>query len=155
MTKAVSEMNGPELVAEFNRLASTNGQKPVKRFATRKAALKRIVALKKEPTVKGKAPKAKKAPKEDKRSKIGVEFNVRAGTNREKLLDALYDSYKKPITKRDLMKAVYGNVADENKAAVQMVMNGLYYMIDKGKLPYKIMKQKNEQKEITFGLYPK
>ena len=149
MTKAVSEMNGPELVAEFNRLASTNGQKPVKRFATRK------VALKKEPTVKGKAPKDKKVPKEDKRSKIGVEFNVRAGTNREKLLDALYDSYKKPITKRDLMKAVYGNVADENKAAVQMVMNGLYYMIDKGKLPYKIMKQKNEQKEITFGLYPK
>ena len=149
MTKVLSEMTGPELVAEHNRLAASNGAKPVKRFATRKAALKRIAEMK---PAKG---KKAKALKEDKRSKIGQEFNVRAGTHREKLLDALHGNFKKVMTKRDLMKAVYGNVSDENKSAVQMVMNGLYFMIDKYKLPYKIMKQKNEQKEITFGLYPK
>jgi hypothetical protein len=141
----VSEMNGSQLVAEYNRRASANGAKPVKRFATRKAALKRIASLK--------APS--KAPKEDKRSKIGVEFNVRNGTNREKLLEALYGSYKKPMTKRDLLKSVYGSASEDNKGAVQMVMKGLNVMITKGKLPYKIVKEKNAQKEITFALCPK
>jgi hypothetical protein len=148
MTKAVSEMSGPELVAEYNRLS--NGAKPVKRFASRKVAMKKIAELKKQPSTKKEAKK-----KEDKRSKIGIEFNVRAGTNREKLLETLHSNFKKPVTKRDILKSVYGSASDENKGAVQMVMKGLYFMIDKGKLPYKIVRDRNEQKETTFGLYPK
>jgi hypothetical protein len=146
MTKAVSEMTGPELVAEFNRLSP----KPIKRFASRKDALKRIAALKPSGNSK-----KKKATKEDKRSKIGVEFNVRNGTIREKLLEALHSSYKKPVTKRDLLKSVYGSASEDNKGAIQMVMKGLNVMIVKGKLPYKIVKEKNAQKESTFALCPK
>jgi uncharacterized protein YukJ len=134
-------MNGTELVAEYNRLAD----KPVKRFASRKDALKRIAALKKSP----------KKKENDKRSKIVIEFNVRSGTNREKLLDTLYSNFKKPVLKRDLLKSVYGSVSEDNKGAIQMVMKGLYFIIDKEKLPYKIVKEKNDQKETTFGLYPK
>lgn len=148
MAKSISDMNGSELVVEYNRLAAASGQKPVKRFADRKSALKRIAALKQTSS-------SGKKPKEDKRSKIGIEFNVRRGTNREKLLEALNANYKKQVTKRDLLKAVYGSGSEDNKAAIQMVMNGIEYMIGKGKLPYKVVKEKNDQKEITFGLYPK
>jgi hypothetical protein len=148
MSKSVNEMTGPELVVEFNRLAGLNGGKSVKRFSTRKAALKRIAGFNSTKV-------SDKKKKEEKRSKIGVEFNVRSGTNREKLLEALNANYKKPVTKRDLLKAVYGSTSDENKSAVDMVMKGLYFMINKDKLPYKIVKEKNEQKETTFALCPK
>ena len=149
-------MNGTQLVAEYNRLASSVGAKPVKRFATRAAAVKRIAAIKAEasPATKAKVKKEKKT-KEEKRSKIGVEFNVQSGSNREKMLEALHANYKKPVTVRDLQKSVYGSVSGDNKGAVNMVMRGMFVMITKGKLPYKIVKEKNEQKEITFALHPK
>jgi len=154
MTKSVSEMSGSELVVEFNRLAIAAGQKPVKRFGDRKSALRRISALK--PKTNGaKAPKKTKAVKEDKRSKIGVEFNVRSGSLREKLLEALHAHYKHPVTKRDLLKSVYGSASEDNQGAILMVMKGIHFMIDKYKLPYKVVTGKNEKKETTFGLYPK
>lgn len=152
MSKNVSEMSSSELVTEFNRLAATAGLKPVKRFADRKSAIKRISALK--PKTNGaKAPK--KVAKEDKRSKIGVEFNVRSGTNREKLLEALHANYRKPVTKRELLKTVYGSQSEDNQVAILMVMKGLNGMISKDRLPYKVVRGKNDKKETTFALQPK
>lgn len=151
MTKRINEMNGSELVVEYNRLAAAAGHKLVKRFADRKSAIRRIASL--SPKTNG----SKKAEKEKKetRSKIGVEFNVRSGTNREKLLEALYVNFKKQVTKRELLKEVYGSTAEDNQVAILMVMKGLNSMIDKDKLPYKVVRGKDEKKETTFGLYPK
>lgn len=163
----LSEMNGPQLVEEYNKLAALNGAKPVKRFASTAAGLKRIEALKegkvkvakpkKEKVAKEKKPKVAKVKKEkeEKRSKIGIEFDVRSGSKREKLLEAMHSNYKKPLTGRELLKLVYGSTSEDNKGAVNMVMRGLDVMITNGKLPYKIVKEKNEQKEITFALHPK
>ncbi len=151
MTKAVSEMTSSELVTEFNRLAVAAGQKPVKRFADRKSAMKRIAALK--PKTNG--AKAPKKVKEDKRSKIGVEFNVRSGSNRETLLETLHANYRKPVTKRELLKAVYGSQSEDNQVAILMVMRGLEQMISDGRLPYKVLRGKNDKKETTFALQPK
>lgn len=151
--KQISEMNGSELVAEYNRLAIAAGQKPVKRFADRKSAVRRIALL------NGAAPKKEekkeKKAKEEKRSKIGVEFNVRSGTNREKLLEVLNANLKKQVTMRELLKSVYGSTAEDKQGAIHMVKNGLKAMIDNGKLPYKVVRGKDEKKETTFGLYPK
>lgn len=113
-----------------------------KRASRSKSKAKRNAKAKKPATAK---------TKEETRSKIGIEFNVRSGTNREKLLEVLHKNFKKQVSKRDLMKAVYG----KENPAINMVMGGIRWMIDKDKLPYKVISDRNEQKETTFGLHPK
>ncbi len=44
-TAAIASMAHPDLIATYNAFASTNGQNPVRRFATRSDGVKRLTAL--------------------------------------------------------------------------------------------------------------
>ena len=161
------------LVAKFNEMAESEAGKalgvtPVKRFKDQQTGVKRCEKL--EATINGtkeeEQPVAKKAAKKKSitkpkkvepsgnQTKIAIEFDAREGTNKEKLINALYDSYKKQVPVSQLLKKVYGSMNEENKGALGMVMKGVIVAIKKHKLSYSLIKEKNE-KELTFGLHPK
>lgn len=151
MKKTLDEMSGPELVQEYNALAAGNGLKPIQRFATREKGLARVKALKangpklvtSDPITTATDP-----------SSLCEQFGQRAGTNRESLLNALHAELGKQIPISSLWISVYGESAvDAGKLG--QVMKGLLVAIEKGALPYEIRKDKDEKKEITYGLYTK
>ena len=80
-------------------------------------------------------------------------FEVRKGTNREKLLVVLSKSFERQaLTVEALALAVYA--AADQIAALLMVMKGLQTTIDKKKLPYQIIREKDSTtKEVTYGLH--
>lgn len=100
-----------ELVARYNKAAATLGRKPVKKFADRKTAERRVAAIEAEL-----APKPKERPAYDPDSlgeKRGLRFDLpgrlakdcvepREGTRRAKLLAMLQDAGKKGIEFEDL-----------------------------------------------------
>jgi len=150
MSKGITEMNGSELVAEYNRLAIVSGINPIKAFRDKRAAIRKIEEMKKDPEVKENL-------KHDRRSKIAQQFNCVRGkvTFREKLLEHFWAHRDRQVTKRDLIKAVYGNNS-AGKSKIDMVRAGLEATIVKNKLPYQIKKEKNEKtKELSFGFYVK
>ena len=166
-TKDYAEMTGPELVAAYNKIS---GKPPIKKFkdkATGLAAMAKAQSAKAAAaTVKSVAAstagklsevvrKPKTAPKEGSANKLAAEFGARVGSFREKLLIALDDHYKKMVPELDLLKAVYGSKNTENSGALTMVIKGAQTMIEKNKLPYNLKKEKNEDKEVSFGLFPK
>lgn len=161
--REIMESNGnlstTQLAEQFNELAKKTGDKPVKRFPDRKTAERRLSALKAKAGqtngVKLKRIPKVKAAKEDNRSKISKEFGARVGTNREKLIQYLHDNFKKQVAITDVVKAVYGKADPALRAAVMMVAGGIPVMIKKQKLSYDFKKDKNEEKELTIGLYPK
>lgn len=172
-------MDGPTLVRAFNEMANSDTGKElsartVVRFADTKTGIKRCEMLASsirarkeglsapEPRAAAKKPSPKaKAPAKEKTlgantsaNKLAAEFEARAGTNREKLLVALDASYRKLVPLNTLLKAVYGSQNTENKGALMMSIKGALLTIKNNKLPYQIKKEKNAEKEISFGLYP-
>ena len=143
------DMTGPELIAAYNALATA----PVKRFATRADALRRVKAL--AAGEKEKAPKAgKTATPKKSGGKLVEQFEAREGTHREKLLAAFDANFGKQLTVNALLKSVYGSANIERKGALMMCLKGAAGTIKKNKLPYQIKKEKNEAKELTIGLHP-
>lgn len=143
LVKSLSEMAGPELVSEFNRRAAVRGLPAVKRFSDRKTAIKRIEAL--DTVVPSKPTLVIDG------SKVVNDFGVRKGTNRQKVLDQLFADFGKQVPRRALLLTLYSSDSESNVGALNMVFSGLFALIKKKRLSYKIVKEK---KEKTFGLYP-
>lgn len=78
-------------------------------------------------------------------------FDVRPGSNREKLLLKLLKSEGKQVSLNELLIAVYGSPDHGMRGPMLMVMKGLFSLIETDNIPYKIEKQKNG-KEISFGI---
>lgn len=160
--KDYADMSGPELVEAYNKIS---GKPPIKKFKDRATALKRLAELqtaaaaKAPPSPSVRATASATAPgtkSTDKTSdnKLAAEFGARSGTNREKLLVALADNFKKQVPVLDLLKAVYGSKNLENTGALGMVLKGAEATIKKHKLPYLVKKEKNDANEPTIGLHP-
>lgn len=160
-TKDYAEMSLVELAEAYNKVS---GKEPIKKFKdkatglkrmaeiqTAKAAAKQVAAANKSDVVR----KPKKEPKEGSENKRAAEFGCRVGSFREKLIIALDENYRKMIPELDLLKAVYGSKNTENSGALGMVWKGAQTMIEKNKLPYELKKEKNDAKEVSFGLFPK
>ncbi len=159
-TKDYAEMSGPELVEAYNK---KSGKPPIKKFKDKATGLAAMAKLTTEKVAKATAakvsavskPKTAKEPKEGSTNKLAAEFGARVGSFREKLIIAFDESYRKLIKVEDLLKAVYGSKNNENTGALTMVIKGAQTMIEKNKLPYELKKEKNEAKELSFGLWPK
>lgn len=155
-----SALSGPELLTAYNVLAKKAGLKHVARFSDRKAAIRRCLALSASPPAPaGKntpstSPAVPASPPGTKETRILAEFKARAGTNRETLLRVMIASFGKQVNLAELMKAVYNSTDEKNRGALGMVMKGAYAMIEKRKLPYRIVREKKE-KEVTYGLHQK
>lgn len=153
--KDYADMSGPELVEVYNKIS---GKPPIKKFKDRATALKRLAELqtaaaKSPPSPAASATSANSAEKISD-NKLAAEFGARPGTNRERLLKALDENYKKQVPILDLLKAVYGSKNLENTGALGMVIKGAEGTIKKHKLPYQLKREKNDAKEATIGLHP-
>lgn len=155
--KDYAEMSGPELVAAYNK---KSGKPPIKKFKDKATGLAAMAKLMSKPSA-ATAPlseivrKVKPEPKEGSANKLAAEFGARVGSFREKLLIALDENYKKMVPVPELLKATYGSKNIENAGALTMVLKGAQTMIEKNELPYTLKKEKNEAKEISYGLFPK
>jgi hypothetical protein len=86
---------------------------------------------------------------------VVAEFGTREGTNREKVLLALYAKKNKPVTLTEVAKAVYGKGDDESRLKTKAVIVGLNMMIEEGKLPYKPVEYEGRGDEATVMLASK
>ena len=162
MSTNFKEMTGPQLVEAYNKMATAKGLPPVKRFSNAAVGLRRCLDLS-EGKAAGGAKKTAAKPvkkvngaKEDKRSPIGIQFEVRHGTVKAKIVDALGSAKNKQLPINVLLKAGYGSMNVENKGALGMVLKGVQANIKKHRLPFNLVKEKNaETKEISFGLHAK
>lgn len=146
-------MSTGELVKAFNALSP---DKPVKRFADKASALRRVKALVSGGAAKKANGSAKHASAEKTKKSGGLveQFEARPGTVRQKLLSAFDSHLGKQLTVNALLKSVYGSANIENKGALMMSLKGAAGTIKKNKLPYQIKKEKNDAKELTIGLHP-
>lgn len=148
VTKNLSDMSLAELTKEYNVLAAKAGKKGVKKLRDAKSGLNKIEALRKT------SPSSPK--KSDTRSKISQEFGCRAGTNLERLVEALGSSLGKAVTRSDLLKAVYGSQKAENVGPLAMVQRGVLASIKKGRLPYLLERSRDAKtKEVSLALLAK
>lgn len=160
MAKDYAEMSLAELAAAYNK---KSGLPPIKKFKDKATGLKRMAELMSKPPKMAAAEsklsdvvrKPAKVVKEGSANKRAAEFGARVGSFREKLIIALDEHFKKQVSTPDLLKAVYGSKNTENGGALTMVLKGAQTMIEKNKLPYTLKKEKNEAKELSFGLYSK
>jgi hypothetical protein len=113
-------------------------------------------ATKKKTATKKKAKKTEVA-KVDNRSPISKEFDCRAGSKKEKVIEALKAAgIGKFAPRKDLIKAAYGNQSDENAGKLAMVLKGVAADAKSLKLGYVLEKKKDaETKELSFGLHTK
>ena len=149
--KSLQDMNITELTAKYNSLPGVKQVKKLRDLKTGIVKINKILGVGK----KSEKP-AKKSDVQDTRSKISQEFDCRAGTNREKLVEALGAAKGKQVLRKDLLKAVYGNQKEENVAKLGMVMKGVEAMIKDGKLKYTVERQKDaDTKEVSLGLLAK
>lgn len=135
----------------------TTEQQPPPAQNQERAKMARTATAKK-PRKAAPAKKARAAPKpvvEKVRTGIVGEFGTREGTNREKVLLALYAKKNKAVLLSDVAKAVYGKGDDENRLKVKAVIVGLNMMIDEGKLPYKPVEYEGRGEEATVMLASK
>lgn len=116
-------------------------------MATKKTAKKASAAKKA-------APVAKKASVKG-NGTIRDLFELREGSNKEKLVDALLGAKGKALPVSALLKATYGSMKEENKSALMMVMKGIPKVIDKNKIKMMLVKDKTADKEMTFALKAK
>jgi hypothetical protein len=144
--KAYTDMSLSELVAVHNQMANSPvgkmcGLEPVSSFRDKATAVRRCTGAEVKIRAASHADKEPKAKAEEKaKAKPKSEMGVREGTNRDKLIKAMLK--QPPKTLAQLAEAVYG---DSTKVgAISMVLKGISVTIDKGKLPYSIVKNKGE-----------
>lgn len=83
---------------------------------------------------------------------LKASLKIRSGCNRDKLLIRLMaNDEENPVALSELQAAVY-EAQNKNKGPIMMVLKGLKAMIEKAKVPYSIVKSKNDQKELCFAL---
>lgn len=130
---------------------SAKAKKPVKataKKAAKPAAAKKAAPEKKKEVFVGKAPRLGAA-------KIIEAFELREGSNREKLVTALVKNAGKPMTIDALLKATYGKASEENRGALNMVIGGARNTIVKNKMDLQIVAHANDKGERCVGLYAK
>jgi len=155
--KDYAEMSLTELAEAYNKIS---GKDPIKKFKDKATGLKRMAEAQSAKAAAAAAKPASDVVRKPKKEKVGsenklaAEFNARVGTNREKVIIALDENFKKQVPINTLLKAVYGSQNQENIGALKMVISGVPIMIDKYKLPYELKKEKVDGTE-TYGLYPK
>jgi hypothetical protein len=155
--KAYVDMSLSELVVMYNQMANSPvgqscGLKAVQNFRDKATGVRRCtgaevqiraaahaekpVATKSKPIVDSERPKKEKSA-----------FGVRAGTNRDKLIQLMLKL--PPKTAHELAQELYGDA--DKVGAMKMVMKGIIVSIEKGQLPYKIVKEKGS-KGTTYAL---
>lgn len=149
MSKELSEMNGPELVAAYNSMLPAGGTH-VKKFSSLKAGIRRCQELmvKNGSTVipEDGTPKAKtKTARRKKASAARV-------TNRQKLKDALTAPVGKKRTREELCQALYGSSNKKYFGALNMVLKGLKVEIDKKTYPFILTRIKEDDDSICYQL---
>lgn len=92
--------------------------------------------------------------------KIADLFEVRAGSNRDKMLAVLIERFSKPVTTAALLEALYGVANAGDAGAMRMVLKGLEMIIASKELPYEIAKAKvaaegGGRGELTYTLQRK
>jgi hypothetical protein len=167
----LSSKSMSELLTMYNAKAELMDRPPVKRFADRKSAEKRVAQIiaaiggvakagKSEPTVPTELPpvtaKAAKATKTAvKRIKEDGAL-VSKGSFRDKLFNFMSAESRlnnqQPISK--LLVAVYGESRKDYKGPLMMVMKGLKVVLAANKTGLEIRKTR-ENKENHFGLHKK
>jgi hypothetical protein len=143
-------MSGPQLVIEYNRIATERGLPTVKRFSTTAAGRKRCEAL-----MNGAAPRAAPAPRSTSGIDIFAEFKTATSKLRGKLLKALADNKGGMVGLAALIRSVYGSTNLDHRGALLMVMRGLENSIRKDRLPYRIEKSKSDTGVISYGIFDK
>jgi len=120
------------------------GLPPVKAKAKKKAKATTKAAQKAKP---------KTSPsKEDNRTAIAKECGVRGGTNRDRLINCLYESVGKQVSLKAIMKAIYGPDANgKSDAAFSNVLKGTQRDMKNAKCKYEIVAG-NDKKETSYGL---
>jgi hypothetical protein len=129
-------LNGPQLVAEYNRMASDQGLPGIVRFSNVTIGRRRCSELANGGTLDA-----------------FTQFNTSTRKNRGKLLKALIDKKGNQNAINDLIRAVYGSANMDKRGALLMVLRGLQNTIRKDRLPYRIEKSKSEAGVINYGLY--
>lgn len=172
----MAEVSTSALVAAHNAAAEMLGQKTVSKFQDRATAERRTRAMVSQitdlskrpepfregeaaqpsaPVVQGTKEQASK-PADTPKPSGALDFGERPGSKRERLIKILVRNRNEYVTLADLIGAVYGGnvnefMIDEMKGPLMMVMKGMEAMIEKRKLPVKIVKQK-QGKDIKYGL---
>jgi len=142
-------MNGPQLVSAYNAMASSLGEKPVKRFGTRSDGIRRCNELFKKVNGAQAGPKSSGAKKIFKRER---EFGIGKGSNRSKLLAKLLSEPGTAFPLNTLVLAVYGT---QDASGINGVLKGVMVMLERSKAPYEIVRSKNEKKESCFAIQAK
>lgn len=142
-----------------NDMATQTAKKTPKttpKKAARKAANPRGQAkvAAKAKTASSVAASGPSSPKKPGSGGVRDQFELRAGSNKEKLVDALLAAKGKALGMSALLKATYGNSKEENKGALMMVMKGVTGSIENNKIKLTLVKAK-EGKETTFALKAK
>lgn len=161
IVKDYADMTAGELVEAYN---AKSGKDPIKKFRDRATALARLAALDNEKSqAKAATAKPEKNGKGESEqesgggniseNKLAAEFKARIGSFREKLLIALDNSFGKQVPVAELLKEVYGSKNVDNVGALGMVIKGAMATIKKNKLPYELKKEKNEAKEVSYGMH--
>jgi len=171
-----SELSGTELIDQFNamlalpqaKLLPERRYREVSRFSDRETGIKRCEALASslravaaEPEITAEEPKAQpqdKAPRVKKpkaeRSEVPAGMS-RGDSKRQRAIDCLLAAKGSSVALDVIIGHVYGPGAsiDEFKGPISMVLNGIKVAnIAKEGLPYRLVRTKNEQKEIFFAL---
>lgn len=172
MTSKYDAMSDDELVAAYNKMAEEKGFFPVSRFSCKEVGIRRCEEMEQrskqkgggeeeKPPKKAKEPKVKKEkpPKQQKPAKANKvkvtlldHFEARDGSIRKKLIMELIAHKGRQVPLRDLIKSCYTN-AEEGKGAIIMVLKGVSMMIDKHKIPVVLRREKNDKKEVSYGLH--
>ncbi len=156
-TPSFSKMTNKELVTAYNAMVGGPAGKalghprnrPILKFASSAAGIKRCETLASSIKAKGQAKRAKSHVEEpsDKRKE------PRTNSRRQKAIDCLLKSVGKQVPRSDLLKAVYGSTDVKNRGALSMVLRGVVAVdITQRELPYRLVKEKNG-KDLTFGLH--
>lgn len=139
-------MKTAELVALYNERAASAGCNPVKKFADRATAEKRVAEIMAATKAKTNG-HAETIPTDE-------EFGCRDGSNRAKALAALRAGKGKPVARAAVLTAVYGAAHKELRGPLNMVLKGLEVAIESYRLPY-VLTRSRENKEIYFALEAK
>jgi hypothetical protein len=91
-----------------------------------------------------------KAPPKPRRAVPAGSFGITEGTNRDKLAKAMAKRLGELVPLVEWSLVVYGK---ENASACGRVIDGLIYDLKKNKLPFEVIKDKNEKGQIVFGLF--
>lgn len=159
MSTKYDGMSGPELVEAYNKMAEEKGYAPVQRFSSTAKGIERCVAMEGYRQNTGDTPadtKPKKSatkPSKEKDGSLLSQFEAREGTIRKKVLEELLKNLGSQVKVRALIAKSYGADSEKGKSAIFMVIKGIDMMIEKHHIKVKLKRERDEKKEVSYGLY--